>query len=583
MEEKTGSGGCTCGYKPDSLRNPAYLKPGSVVDSRYIVGDLLRHNGEGGVYIGYDNDLQKKVWIREYFPHSLATRDRATGVVLPREGFGAQYKALHSDFLDVCATVKRLAEGGGAVVPIEHVVSENNTSYAVYRYLPLVSLETYIAGKDGWLEPAKALKLFNPLFNTLQSLHDMGGRIHRGISPYTILTDERGRLYLGDFLVASARSGGSELDAELYNGYSAPEQYAANRWQGTYTDVYALAAVLYRVISGNVPPKSTLINAQRPLASLVGIVPDMPVSISDAIEDAMQISSEHRTQTIMTFISALHQPAGGGHGHTAVYDRGAVTQDPDDDYDDYYDRERKPATFKFLAFALLLTVGALIGFMYLLVSTLMPGMFEPQTGPSGPGGTSPPTNVSVVTPPTDPPPADPGPAPDPTTPRFVGRLLTAVESVSDYNERFTFDIREQFNSTFPEGTIFDQNPPPDTPDRDVVVLYVSQGPPRIEMPDLVGMDIFEAMEILFDLGTEHSLHLPMVSSEIHSLQFEGGQIVWTDPPAGTDFFPERGRPIQVFTAIGTAQSEDVTPPEPHIPDPPALPPGSIPLPPHLLG
>jgi serine/threonine-protein kinase len=576
MEEVASGKKCTCGYEPGG-GNPAYIKPGSVLALRYVVGRLLRSNGESGFYIGFDKNIQKKIWIKEYFPHSLADRNRQSGQVVPRNGLAPQYKALMSDFIELCALTKRLGKSG-SVVPASQIFEENNTAYAVFPYMSLISLESHLAHmQKNTLSYAETLKFLDPLFSTVQKLHDMGG-IHRGISPYTIYVNNKGKLYLGDFLVAAARTDGSELEAELYNGYSAPEQYAANRWQGAWTDVYALGALVYRMISGSVPPKSTLLREGRTLPALSELAPEVPDSISDAVAAAMTPDPEQRTQTVVKFAINMQKRSAANEGHTAVFDTSAVTGDTGDD-DDYYDdyRERKPATFKFLTFALLLTVAVLMGFLWLLADTF--GILD-RDAPAQVNRPSP--RPGQVASPTDNTPtvATPAAVPaDTSVPRFIGRPVEEIEADESYGERFILDFRDGgFSDTFLAGEISDQQPAAGTPmpNRGRVILYVSKGPLQIEVPNLVGLDINEAMETLFEIEREQDTPpLRMDVFEMFDPNVDEGLIIRTDPAAGEYFSPDRhgfqGSGIQVFISMGWGdagnnngddEDDDIPPPPP---------------------
>ena len=537
MEELSGSELCPhCGYKPDIDYNANYLKPETILQSRYIIGRLLHNNGESGLYMGFDTSIHKKVWISEYFPNKLAKREKAA--VLPIEGCGAQYKTLMRDCLEVCATVKRLGQDEH-VIPIENVFEANNTIYAVYNYIELVSLEDYILKRGGKIDAEEAMNLLLPLFKTVQVMHNMG-EIHRGISPYNIFINNKGKAFLGGFAVAAARTGGSELDAELYNGFTAPEQYAINGWQGEWSDVYALASVLYHAISGTVPPKATSLGGRRALPMLSELVPSVEPQIDDAIASAMRSNYEERTQTVAGLISNLTKPA--DIGKTAVFDSSAVSSAADD-----YDYEERPAnggTFKFLALAMLLTVLVLIGFMYFIATTI--GIIP--AGPASPDSSlessavgSLPSSELEDSLPESSLETSSSEAPVPKVPRFVGQNLTAIEAAAEYEERFIFDVREQFSSSYAEGIVFDQAPVEGTlmPNKGNVILYVSKGPAKIEMPNLIGMDIEEAMKTLFELEKELELKLPMNAYDVYLPDGNPGDIVRTYPMPGADLFPER--------------------------------------------
>ncbi|MCL2057103.1 MAG: hypothetical protein FWH02_07810, partial [Oscillospiraceae bacterium] len=312
-----------CGYDNERPNPGHYLQPGSVVGGRFAVGALKSFNSEGATYIGYDGQTDRPVWIREYFPHAICDRVYGSNSITPASGYGAQYKAIMAELVDLCNAIKRLSVSD-SVIPIESVFSDNNTLYAVYRYLNTITLEEYLIQKGGSIGLDEALRMFVPLCDTMGNMHARGD-LHRGISPHTIYVDKAGRAYLWGFCQAATRTGGSELDAELFSGYSAPEQYVSNGWQGPWTDVYAMAAVFYRAVSGFVPPKSTMVGSQRVVAPLSGLADGISEEISIAVADAMGIAAGGRTQTMAGFARQLIPPGGrNNHGDTAVYDVDSV-------------------------------------------------------------------------------------------------------------------------------------------------------------------------------------------------------------------------------------------------------------------
>ncbi len=82
------------------------------------------------------------------------------------------------------------------------------------------------------------------------------GLIHRGICPDNILLPIDGAARLTGYGTLALRTAGSELKSQLYPGYAAPEQYSAAEFSGRYTDVYALAAVCYRMVTGQTPVRA---------------------------------------------------------------------------------------------------------------------------------------------------------------------------------------------------------------------------------------------------------------------------------------------------------------------------------------
>lgn len=535
-----------CGYDSMAGFDPDYIKPGTLLAARYIVGRLAHKNGEGAQYIGYDSVDRNPVWIQEYFPRTIARRDGASGVVLPQQNFEAQYKALMSDFVDICNEVKRLSITE-PVIPIENVLYENNTIYAVYSDLHVTPLEAWLAREGGSISAERAMQMFLPLLNSLSNVH-AHGQIHRGISPYTIYVDAHDRLYLWNFALSGTRTANSELEAELFSGYSAPEQYSANGWQGTWTDVYAVAALLYRVLSGIVPPKSTLVGAVRPLVPLQDLVAGLPLHISDAVSAAMHTNAEQRTQVIATFTSQLVKSGGTS---TAVYDTSRVlravkknTRKPAPRQGDRRARVRKEraprekrpgggGSARYVVLALGLTVLVLIGCGIVFMTAYYPDLMGTDSSSSPQASQSSVSGGDADTEPAE----SSQTADDKTVPLFVGRKVGDFLDDEAYKERFEFSVTEEYDDTYEAGVVFEQSPKEGTlmPEKGVVILHVSKGPKVFKMPDLTGKTLEQATDILYNLDPD----LKFEVFERYDSTALPGSILRTVPEKDTEVNPKQ--------------------------------------------
>jgi serine/threonine-protein kinase len=456
--------------------------------------------------------------------------------------------------------VKRLSVSD-AVVPIEGVISDNNTLYAIYKKLDFIPLEEHLALTGGKIPVKNAIRMFHPLCDTMSNMHARGD-LHRGISPQTVYIDQDEKLYLWGFSQAATRTGGSELEAELYNGYAAPEQYASNGWQGPWTDVYAMAALFYRTVSGIVPPKSTMVGTQRMVAPLIDLVDDIPKSISDAVADAMGIAAGDRTQTMAGFSSQLILPNDmADTAATAVYSLVRVTRGRDKNRAKAIEtRQVKDSesgvSVKYILLALLCTVLLLGGVLWYVTTTFFPELAEGRQISSQPSSSSSaPAEESSLPSSSE---ESSEEEEDKTVPQFVGRQYEGVVADESLAARFQFEKQEDYNDNYPAGEIYDQTPVEGTlmVNRGTVILYVSKGTRILTMPDLSGKTIEEAEEEIIKLEEENDGEIDLILTPIdrYDASVEPGKIISSMPLAGEDFNPKT-TPLFVYVSLAPDVSE----------------------------
>lgn len=311
MESKPEEGICPhCGYDPAQDKQPPHaLKPGTKLHDRYLVGKVLESNGEGMTYLAYDCNIGCKVKVREYLPLQLCSRVADSTLVKVDYNNLAQYKALMAEYTELN---KALARQRSLVHlnPALDLIAENNTTYAVYEYLEGRPLLDYLKENAGELSWRTVSRMFPPLFTTLSILHN-AGVLHRGISPETIFVTDKEDLKLGGFCISAVRTNDTELTAELFEGYAAPEQYFANRQQGTWTDVYGICAVLYRILTGS---RATDANTRQNYDNLIPpheLNPRVPKNVSDGIMQGLCLDGNARVRTITDLVTMLFESGDG--------------------------------------------------------------------------------------------------------------------------------------------------------------------------------------------------------------------------------------------------------------------------------
>lgn len=237
---------------PQTL-SPA-LPPGTLL-KEYSLLSVLGMGGFGITYLAADNYLHLKVAIKEYFPSSVAVRNQFSGAVaLKSEQAQAEYSWGKDRFMREAQTLARFSHKN--IVRVFRYFEGNGSCYMVMAYEEGQSMEEALAADPARWDTQAVLALLMPLLDGLESVH-AAGFLHRDIKPANIvLRSSDGSPVLIDFGAARAPASSEALSIVLSHGYGPPEQYSRQGNQGPWTDIYALGGVLYRIVTGSVPPMS---------------------------------------------------------------------------------------------------------------------------------------------------------------------------------------------------------------------------------------------------------------------------------------------------------------------------------------
>lgn len=516
MSKLDEDGKCRCGYDAEVPVDPACLTPGTTVGGRYLVGRTLDMNGEGITYIGFDKEKEERVFVREFMPQRIAARNELTGMVLPVPGMEPQYKTLLSDYRDLSVALQNLRRCQ-SILPVLSVFTERNTAYAMYKYVKTISYGDYLLHNGGEFTWAQVKKLFMPLFTSISNLN-AAGILHRGINPKTIRVNSRGQLLLCGFGIGAVRTEGTALDCDLYAGYAAPEQYSEKAWQGPWTDVYAIAAVLYKSLTGTLPADARSRMEIDRLCPPEQLNPYIPVNVAKAIHHAMQAPIEFRTQSVDAFTAELLESPDS---NTAIYethpkkDEKGVSIGLGDAglFPEKLPEHKRPVPAKTprshaqavqkvrtrpnagarwgliagIVFLSVLTVAVML-ILKEYENTLGPGREESSSRNPFTSETEMSGEETV------------------TVPNFIGRMQKDVEGNTLY-EDFGLVFEEEYNSEYPAGMIFEQsvNAKANVRPGMAITLKVSKGPETTVMPNMVGRTVEDAEKAMRELKITYQL------------------------------------------------------------------------------
>ncbi len=236
--------------KPAASGPALVLAPGFNL-FEYRIDAVLGQGGFGVTYLATDVHLNVKVAIKEYLPAEVATRasDKSVSPCWPEDI--SLYQSGLDSFLVEARTLATFRHPN--IVRVARFFEANRTAYMVLEYERGKPLRKWWEGRKD-LPEAELLILLQPLLDGLAAVH-AAGYMHRDIKPDNIYVRKYdGSLVLLDFGAARAKVGPASAMADVITpGYAPPEQYGQGE-QGPWTDIYALGATLYWMVTGTKPP-----------------------------------------------------------------------------------------------------------------------------------------------------------------------------------------------------------------------------------------------------------------------------------------------------------------------------------------
>ena len=460
-ELQAGAESCPHCQRRFAGRNPAGALPvGTLLAGRYTVGEMLSIDGEGILYRGVENRGRFRVTIKEYLPITLSAERGSDYQLRPKPGSEVLLKTTRMDFGDLYRSIQRITPATGLEAVLD-VVEANNTVYAVLENPGGIPLDQWLAGQKRPVDPEAACAMLQPVFNGVAAMHQVG-LVHRGICPENIRVLDNGRARLTGYATIGLRTAGSGLHGQLYEGYSAPEQYSAVEFEGRYTDVYSLAAVCYRMLCGQspVPAAQRLVADSNPAARSVN--PAVPAYVSEALDLGLQLDPAERFQTVPQLARALASPeAAEEEARTLQAGRRRG-------------QEKKPAlslTAILTGILILLAVLTLLTLWGLLGRSQPPAEAAPSS--SQEAASSAPSAVQVN-----------------YVPNFVGMTYDQIQNNRSYAGIYLFYVTEAYSDAAPAGTVLTQEPAAGaaiTEGEDSTIrLVISKGPELVEMPNTIG-------------------------------------------------------------------------------------------------
>lgn len=502
-----------CGNDNSVDNPPQYLRTFTMLQDKYIIGKLISYNGEHALYIAFDVEQKVKVFVKEFAPTVMFTRSENGAVVISQQ-YEAQYKSLMSDFYDLH---KKLAMvKNDIVVPINEILGENNTVYIIYKYDNYTTLESYINNLGEELTPEETFDIFLPFIESLSALHNEG-IVHYGISPETIYVDKQCNLRILAFDTQAGRMLKSDMDVQLFDGFSAPEQYSLRSWLGTWTDVYSLASVLYYCMTSIRPPHAIDRHKRDTVIPSHNVNNQISRSVSSALEKAMRVNSEKRTQTIEEFLKDLtpenskfniFQKIPQVKEYTSAVKEGKpVIKENSITYS-------KPFPYMLVSTIVTVVILTICGsFLFRsLFGAELDAFMKNNFGFDGTSSRR--ENLA-------------GNIPD-----FVGQKFIDIKSDKENRDLYTLEEKYEYNEDYEEGVVVSQDPDSSALIADTykITLVISKGSVYTTVPDIISMDMGEAMKKLTEAGITN-----FKFTRVEESGYSSGEVISCLPGVGRRF------------------------------------------------
>ena len=513
-----------CGFHNDTVAPAPYLPLRTVIGGRYTVGKVISASGDGVTYIAWDNESRETVTVREFLPVENITRLQGQTEVIVNEDSRLVFYDSVREFL---ALNRKLAMSRNlsALIPVIDIIEENNTAYAVSEYLETITLRDFLLkSRTGYLGWDKVKTLMMPVLTTVASLHSMD-IYHRGISPNTLVLGRDGKLRLTGFMISSARCLKTRVKPEMFPGYAAIEQYHDVDDTGAWTDVYGIAAVIYRALIGSTPAEASERITNDKLMIPPRFAEALPAYLVSALDHALTIEPGDRTATV----DELREELSGSPStmaSNAIHEvREREVEAPTTTEDEVAERKRleklarqeqqkhEQIKMALIAFAICLGIGVLALGGWLTYDHFKNNPKEPTT-----------EGVAQMI----------------EVPNFVGQSYSRISNDEVQKTRFKFTVDYQYSDSTEAGVIIGQNlkAGTQTEQGSELKLTVSKGIEYVTLIDVSGMDYNKA----FNLLTEAGFVCKKVEKN-NDGSHTANEVITVTPEAGKEY--ERGKEIYV--------------------------------------
>ena len=284
-----------------------HLQPNTTLQGgKYRIERVLGQGGFGNTYVGYNTEFEETVAIKEFFMKGVTERDETTSVVSVSNADNVQqFEEQREKFKKEARRLRKLKNGH--IVKVHDLFEENGTAYYVMDYIEGESLAERIKKTGNPFTEAEVRGILSQILEALKEVHQ-NEIWHLDLKPGNIMVDKQGNAYLIDFGASKQiRANGSMTTSTVlcYTPGYAPNEQIGQMYDrfGPWTDIYALGATIYNLLTNKKPPMAIDIEEDEEDAF------DFPNTVSDSMRKLvvwmMQPKRKARPQSVEEILLKL--------------------------------------------------------------------------------------------------------------------------------------------------------------------------------------------------------------------------------------------------------------------------------------